>query len=205
MENILYDYFRSSCAYRVRIALYLKQIPFHSQSLSLLDHEQYHPDYLNINPMAAVPSWHDAQITLSQSLAILEYLDEAYPNTTKILPNDPVQRAKARQLALIIACDIHPLNNLRVKEYLNWQEPDFLAWYHHWLQQGFDALETLVATTNHYCVGHNISIADICLIPQVYNALRFNFELAPYPKIQRIYQHCQKIPAFVQAYPQQNT
>jgi maleylacetoacetate isomerase len=204
MENILYDYFRSSCAYRVRIALYLKHISFQSHPISLLNHEQYHPSYLKINPQGGVPSWQDANITLTQSLAILEYLDEAYPNTPKILPQNVIQKAKARQLALIIACDIHPLNNLRIKEYLNWQEKDFITWYHHWLKQGFDAFESLLLNST-YCLDETISIADICLIPQVYNALRFNFDLNPYPKINRIYHHCQQIPAFIQAYPQQNT
>jgi maleylacetoacetate isomerase len=205
MPNILYDYFRSSCAYRIRIALHLKQIPFQATSISLLKHEQYQSTYLKLNPTGGVPTWQDENITLSQSLAILEYLDEAYPQTPKIIPQDIIQRAKARQLAMIIACDIHPLNNLRVKEYLHWDEKDFMTWYHHWLKQGFEGFESSLQHSYPFCLGENLSIADICLIPQIYNALRFNFDLKPYPKILAINEYCEKIPAFIAAYPQEKT
>ena len=205
MNNILYDYFRSSCAYRVRIALNLKQIPYEIRPISLLMHEQYDLNYRKLNPMSAVPTWQDEQLTLGQSLAILEYLEEAYPDSTKIIPENITQRAKARQLALIIACDIHPLNNLRIKEYLKWDEVNFIAWYHHWLEQGFQGFEALLSQAKPFCLGETMSIADICLIPQVYNAQRFKFDMSPYPKIMAINEHCQQIPAFIEAYPKEST
>jgi maleylacetoacetate isomerase len=202
--NLLYDYFRSSCSYRVRIALNLKKIPYESIPISLLKREQYSDNYQKINPMASVPTWKDEHIVLTQSLAILEYLEEQYPKSPKIFPTDIIQKAKAREIAYIIACDIHPLNNLRVKEYLGnhqFSEQEILDWYHYWLNKGFHAIETLI-TASSFCLNDSITIADICLIPQVYNALRFKLDMRPYPKILAIYEHCNTIPAFHAAKPE---
>lgn len=210
--NKLYDYFRSSCSYRLRIALNLKHIPYESIPISLLKHEQYEKNYQKINPMCAVPSWIDENIKLTQSLAILEYLDEQYRNQPKLLPSNPIERAYARELAFLIACDIHPINNLRIKEYLQqegWSEENILTWYHHWLKKGFDAFEENLTekhtSKGHFCLGERISIADICLIPQVYNALRFKFNMQDYPKIMNIYNYCIELPAFIAAAPTETT
>lgn len=209
--NKLYDYFRSSCSYRVRIALNLKHISYESIPISLLKNEQHNNDYKKINPMASVPTWIDASIQLTQSLAIIEYLDEQYPNLPKLLPTNPIQKAHARELALLIACDIHPINNLRVKEYLKseeWSEDKILKWYHHWLKNGFDAFESLLTANthshSHFCLGEQISLADICLIPQVYNALRFNFDMSSYKRIMEIYRYCIELPAFIAAEPKES-
>lgn len=203
MINKLYDYYRSSCSYRVRIALNIKEIAYEKITISLIDNEHHSNDYQKINPQAFVPIWQDANITLTQSIAILEYLDEQYPNTPKILPDEPLLRAKARQIALIVACDMHPLNNLRVKTYLKnlgITDDEILIWYHHWLKQGFDSIEVWLGN-DPYCVGDHISIADICLVPQIYNALRFSFNMTPYPKIISIYEQCQQNQAFIDAEP----
>ena len=205
MRPKLYDYFRSSCSYRVRIALNLKEISYDVIPVSLLNHENNEPTYLEMNPQGLVPTWQDDTIILGQSLAILEYLDEAYPTTTPLLPKNLMMRAKARQLSNIIACDMHPLNNLRVKEYLldaGFSNEAFMRWYHHWLKEGFDCLELMVSN-GPYCLGDELTIADICLIPQIYNAKRFNFDLSIYPKVMNIYHHCQTINAFIQAEPKE--
>ncbi|NBX85080.1 MAG: maleylacetoacetate isomerase [Gammaproteobacteria bacterium] len=206
MRPKLYDYFRSSCSYRVRIALNLKGISYDLIPVSLLKHENDEPAYLEINPQGLVPTWQDDKMILSQSLAILEYLDEAYPETTQILPQNIMMRSKARQLSYIIACDMHPLNNLRVKEYLldaGFSNEAFLKWYHHWLKEGFNSLEQIVSSAP-YCLGNEVTIADICLVPQIYNAKRFNFDLSSYPKLMNIYNHCQTLMPFIQAKPQEN-
>lgn len=207
MHPKLYDYFRSSCSYRVRIALQLKNISHEIIPISLLKHENHSPEYLKINPQGLVPTWQDDAIILSQSLAILEYLDEAYPQVPKLLPHDLQLRAQTRQLAYIIACDMHPLNNLRVKEYLQehgFTNEAFLQWYHHWLKKGFDTLERMVSN-GPYCLGNALTLADICLIPQLYNAKRFNFDLSSYPKLLNIEHHCQQLPAFIHAEPKETT
>ena len=210
MLNKLYDYYRSSCSYRVRIALNLKNIPYEKINISLIHHQHHEPSYQFINPQAAVPTWKDEHILLTQSIAILEYLDEQYPDTPSILPHYPLLKARVRQLSLIIACDIHPLNNLRVKEYLKnegWSDEKILSWYHHWLAQGFDAFEQLLnqfKPSGSYCVGEQVTMADICLIPQIYNAFRFSFDMTPYPLIMNIYHRCQQLPAFIDAEPKES-
>jgi maleylacetoacetate isomerase len=207
MRPKLYDYFRSSCSYRVRIALNLKEISYDLIPVSLLKHENDDPVYLEMNPQGLVPTWQDDKMILSQSLAILEYIDETYPSTTLLLPKNLSCRAKARQLSYIIACDMHPLNNLRVKEYLlesGFSDEAFMEWYHHWLREGFESLEVLVSN-GPYCIGPDLSLADICLIPQIYNAKRFNFDLTPYPKLMTIYHHCQTLNAFIQAEPKETS
>ena len=205
MRPKLYDYFRSSCSYRVRIALNLKAISYDTIPVSLLKHENDEPAYLEMNPQGLVPTWQDETMILSQSLAILEYLDEAYPKTVPLLPQSLMMRAKARQLSNIIACDMHPLNNLRVKEYLleaGFSNEAFMRWYHHWLKEGFDSLEQMVSN-GPYCLGDELTMADVCLIPQIYNAKRFDFDMMNYPKLMNIYHHCQTLNAFIQAEPKE--
>jgi maleylacetoacetate isomerase len=206
---ILYDYYRSTACYRVRIALHYKGLAFNTHQVHLVNHggEQHHPDYLAINPQGLVPALEvDSQI-FTQSLAILEYLEETHPERP-LLPKDHAARAIVRSLALLVTCDIHPLNNLRVLQHIKQafqaSEQQTEAWYHHWLQAGFDALEARLQQlprSRDVCLGSDITVADVCLIPQVYNAKRFNFALDHYPLIQRIYEHCMKIDAFVKAQP----
>lgn len=204
----LYSYFRSSAAYRVRIALNLKQLDAEQKPVHLLNNggEQHSEAYRAVNPSELVPALVDDDFILTQSLSILEYLEEKYP-AHSILPQDLQLRALARAFSMSIACDIHPLNNLRVLQHLsgvlglsNEQKNE---WYTHWVKVGFDALEAqLVHSNGNFCFGECPSIADCCLIPQVYNALRFNIDLAAYPKIQSIYAHCNALDAFQQAAPE---
>ncbi len=206
----LYDYYRSSASYRVRIALNLKKIHYETLAVHLVNHggEQHHTSYLGINPQGLVPALDDNGHILSQSLAIIEYLDETTP-TPALLPQTPLGRAQVRSLAMIIACDLHPLNNLRVLQQLRKQfqatEQQVTEWYLHWLKQGFDAIEERLKTLqrkNHVCYGHDISLADVCLIPQVYNAKRFNLSLKNYPLISEVNNYCLSLAAFVDASPE---
>lgn len=207
----LYDYYRSTASYRVRIALNLKQLTYETIPVHLVNHggEQHTPDYKKINPQSLVPTLELDKNTppIAQSLAILEYLDETYP-TPPLLPTDTRARAHVRSLALLIATDMHPLNNLRVLKQLRTQfnasDDDVQSWYHHWLQLGFVAFEEKLKhlpRDSKFCYGNHVSIADICLIPQVYNAHRFEFSLTPYPLIQAIVDACLKIKAFEDAAP----
>jgi len=205
----LYDYFRSTTCYRVRIALNLKNLPAEIIPIHLLNNggEQHHPNYLAHNPQGLVPTLTVGEHDLTQSLAIIEYLEETYP-TPALLPKDPILKAKNRALALTIACDIHPLNNLRVLNYLKSQgsfdEEAIQQWYHHWLKAGFDAIESHLseAPQTPYCHSETPTLADICLTPQVYNANRFQFDLTPYPNIVRINQTAIQNPAFINAMPE---
>ena len=263
----LYDYYRSSAAYRVRIALNLKQAYYQSVPISLLDDAQNAAAYSALNPHRLVPGLdagftpehtyapdehtqgqeqeqkqvndgeqpdHHAQGVLGQSLAIIEYLDERFPEPP-LLPSDLWQKARCREMALTVACDIHPLNNLRVLNYLNTefgvQQNEKMVWYHHWLERGFQTLEALIsrqAATHHtapnahgnnsihpstgtscnttpqtprFCCGDTPMLADLCLIPQLYNAKRFGFDLQPFPHLLAIEQHCLALPAFIAAHP----
>lgn len=207
----LYDYFRSSASYRVRIALNLKQISYEKFSVHLINHggEHRQADYLELNPQGLVPTLKENDYVISQSLAIIEYLDEICPKPP-LLPATPLGRAQVRSLALSIACDIHPLNNLRILEHLRTEfkatELQIQAWYHHWLKQGFDAFEARLRSKSHsipVCYGSELSLADICLIPQVYNAHRFNFPMDNYPLINEINEYCLTVKAFVDASPEQ--
>lgn len=206
----LYDYYRSSACYRVRIALNLKQISYDAVPVHLINHqgEQHFPEYLAINPQGLVPTLDENGHILTQSLAIIEYLEEINPEPT-LLPPTPLGRAMVRSLAFMVACDIHPVNNLRITQELRnvYQANDeqVLAWYHRWLRNGFDALETKLQNLprkNPVCYGQDVSIADICLIPQVYNANRFHFPMESYPLINEINAYCTTIPEFVAAYPE---
>lgn len=207
----LYTYFRSSAAYRVRIALNLKGLPYEAVPVHLLKNggEQLQDAYLRINPSALVPAFQDEEITLTQSMAIIEYLEETHPQVP-LLPRDAPGRARVRELAQIIGCDIHPINNLRVTSYLVKQlglsDQAKTEWYRHWVIEGFRALEAHLARDpagGPYCHGEQPTIADCYLVPQVFNAQRFNIDVAAYPNIARINALCADLPAFKAAHPSQ--
>ncbi len=202
----LYSYFRSSAAYRVRIALALKGLDADILPINLLKGEQKSDDYLAINPQGLIPSLQVGDALLSQSLAIMEYLEEV-DNTVPLLPSHPVARAAVRAMAQLIACEVHPLNNLRVLQYLTGElgvdDATKMTWYAHWIHQGFISLEAMLTQhAGQFCYGDTPTMADCCLIPQVYNAKRFKVELSSYPTIMRIYEHCNSLPAFIQAKPE---
>lgn len=206
----LYDYFRSSASYRVRIALNLKGLEYEQVPIDLRIDEQSASDYLKINLQGLVPALQIGSEFLTQSLAIIEYLEEIYPETP-LLPKDSLQRAKIRSFAYVIACDIHPINNLRVlnylRDHLHLTDDQKHQYYHHWLKQGFDTLEEKLKETPEkypFCFGDSPSLADICLIPQIFNAQRFHFDLKPYPICLNISEHAQKFDAFIKAYPIEN-
>ncbi|MGO2513963.1 maleylacetoacetate isomerase [Marinomonas polaris] len=205
----LYSYFRSSAAYRVRIALNLKALSYEYIPVHLLNNggEQHTADYESINPIKLVPALVDGEQTITQSLAIIEYLEEAYPNTTSLMPDDVNLRANIRAFSQIIACDIHPVNNLRVIQYLNNKldvdETHRNDWYKHWITVGFDALEKVLAKQpGKFCFGEAPTMADCCLVPQIYNARRFEISLDNYPNILSVYSSCKEHPAFIQAEPE---
>lgn len=205
----LYDYYRSSCSYRVRIALNLKNVNYEIIPVHLLNNggEQHTDSYKKVNPQEIVPSLETDDGNINQSLAIIEYLEDLYPNPP-LLPKHPYEKSLVRSIALLVACEIHPLNNLRVLQML---ENDLhitaeqkLVWYHKWLRLGFSALEQKLSTierANPVCFGKSVTIADIFLIPQIYNAKRFKFELKDYPIINEINEYCLTIPAFIKAEP----
>jgi maleylacetoacetate isomerase len=206
----LYTYWRSSAAYRVRIALELKGLRYESVPVHLVrgGGEQSQPGYLRVNPQGRVPALeHDGRI-LTQSLAIIEYIDECWP-APPLMPETPAARARVRALALLVACDIHPLNNSRVLKYLGGTlgqaEPARDEWYRHWISDGFTALEKLLAgseETGRYCHGDTPGFADACLVPQVYNARRYRCDLTPFPTIVRIEQACSALEPFQRASPE---
>ncbi|MDC7703314.1 maleylacetoacetate isomerase [Vogesella indigofera] len=202
----LYGYFRSSAAYRVRIVLNLKGLAYAQAPVSLLRGEQRSADYLALNPQGLVPALLDNGVLLTQSLAICEYLDEAYPDSARLLPDGAVLRAQVRAVAQAIACDIHPLNNLRVLNYLKTElgqdEAARNGWYRHWVSTGFAALEQqLAASAGHYCFGDALTLADVCLLPQVFNAQRFAVDMDGYPLLARIAANLEQVPAFADAHP----
>jgi maleylacetoacetate isomerase len=203
----LYSYFRSSAAYRVRIALNLKGIAYETVSVHLVKDGGHNkrPEFRAVNPQMRVPALvTPGGDTLIQSLAIIEYLDETQPEPP-LLPKDPIGRAKARALADLIACDIHPLNNtspLRYLKHVMGQEQSAIdAWYHHWVITGFEALEALIGPGPYAC-GKAVTIADICLVPQVANARRLKVPLEKFPKIVAVDAACMALPAFDRARPE---
>lgn len=204
----LYNYFRSSAAYRVRIALALKGLSYDYVSVHIAKGVQFDPPFASMNAQNLVPMLVDAGQRLTQSLAIIEYLDETRP-TPALLPTDPLARHRVRSLALLVACEVHPLNNLRVLHYLTKTlavtDEQKQAWYHHWVHLGLAALETRLAgepETGRYCHGDLPGLADIALVPQVANARRFKVDLASYPTVVRIDAACRELPAFQAAAPE---
>ncbi|HJV00257.1 MAG TPA: maleylacetoacetate isomerase [Burkholderiaceae bacterium] len=207
----LYTYFRSSAAYRVRIALNLKGLAYEAIPVHLLRHggEQLAPAYRDINPSALIPALEDDGAIIHQSLAIMEYLDELHP-AVPLLPVGALGRARVRALALTVACDTHPITNLRVLKYIKGpmglSEEVKTQWYKHWLGEGMAMLEAHLASepqTGRFCHGDTPTMADCCLAPQVFNAQRFELDLAPYPTIMRIHANCMALPAFAAAHPSQ--
>jgi len=204
----LYDYFRSSAAYRVRIALNLKGLAPERAFVHLAKGEQRAGGYLSVNPEGLVPVLvTDDGDVLAQSLAIVDWLDETHP-LPPLLPADPIGRARVRSIALAIACDIHPLNNLRVLNYLSntlgVTAEQRTGWYKYWIDLGFEALEKRLAAdarTGPYCHGATPTLADVCLVPQVANARRYHVDLSPFPTIVRIDAACAALPAFADAAP----
>lgn len=206
----LHTYFRSSAAYRVRIALALKQLEWEAVPVHLLrgGGEQHHAAYRALNPAGRVPTLVDGVEVLTQSLAIIEYLDETHANPP-LLPENPLGRARVRAIAQTIACDIHPLNNLAVLQYLSGtfgvSDEQKNAWYCHWVENGLAVVEQLLAGhpgTGRFCHGDLPTLADCCLVPQVYNARRFNCDLSALPTVMRIVDHCESLPAFQVASPE---
>jgi len=203
----LYSYFRSSAAYRVRIALNLKGLPYEMVPIHLTKDggRQHTPEFRAVNPQARVPALElSSGEVLIQSLAIIEYLDDIQPKPP-LLPADALGRAKSRAIAQMIACDIHPLNNLIALQYLKRQlkheQPEIDTWYHHWIVEGFTALEAMIAPGPYAC-GADVTLADICLVPQVANARRFKVQLDKFPKIVAVDAACLKLTAFDKARPE---
>lgn len=202
----LYSYWRSSASYRVRIALHLKGISFDTVSVNLKDDEHLKEPYVNNLPNLAVPVLVHHDMVLTQSIAIIEYLEEVYP-TPKLLPEHPQDRAMVRSFCQTIACDIHPLNNLKVLRFLenefrvNPQQKDH--WYQNWIHAGFEPLEKIAKKNeNPFCFGDAPTMADCSLIPQIYNALRFNVDMGPYPALMNIYNYCMQQDSFVLVSPE---
>jgi maleylacetoacetate isomerase len=203
----LIGYYRSSAAYRVRIALNLKGLTAEHSSVHLAQGEQKKPAFAALNPQKLVPVLEDGRDRLFQSLAILEYLEETHPEPP-LLPIGPAARARVRALAQIVACEIHPLNNLRVLGYLTGEldisEEAKLAWYRHWIAEGLGALEAILTAgpdTGRFCHGDAPGLADVCLVPQLFNARRFDCPLTAYPNLLRIDAECDSLPAFRDAAP----
>lgn len=206
----LYGYWRSSAAYRVRIALNLKGLDYESVPVHLVRDggEQHRPQFLEMNPQGLVPVLADGERVIRQSLAIIEYLDELHP-APPLLPSSSRDRARVRALAQTVACDIHPLNNLRVMQYLERElgadEAQRLSWMRHWMAEGLAAFEAQVAahpSTGEFCEGELPGMADCCLVPQLYNARRFGMDLAAYPTLLQIDARCQELTAFRDAAPE---
>ena len=199
----LYDYYRSSAAYRVRIGLNLKGVAYDSVDVSLLNGDQRSPEHLARNPQGFVPVLDVGEGVLTQSLAILDYLDAKHPEP-RFVPADPLARSRTLAMALTVACDIHPLNNLRVLNYLkrelSIEEQARNDWYRHWVVQGFDALEQM-AGEGPFLGGDAPDMADICLVPQLFNARRFEVDLTPYPKLVAADAAAQRLEAFAAAHP----
>lgn len=204
----LYGYFRSSASYRVRVALALKGLDYDLQPVHLRRGEQHAPDYVARNPQGLVPALvHDGAM-LTQSLAIVEYLDERFPEPA-LLPGAPADRAWVRALAQVVACDIHPINNLRVLQYL---EKDLgldanaqAAWARRWIEDGFAAMEAMLKSdprTGEHCFGDGPTLADVCLVPQIFNSQRFAVDMGQYPTLARIHENCMRLSAFKDQAPE---
>ena len=207
----LYTYWRSSAAYRVRIALYHKGLEFESVPVNLIKDggQQHSEQYRQMNPAALVPTLLDGDFALNQSLAIIDYLEALAP-TPSLYPQKLQDKMLVKAMAMDIACEVHPINNLRVLQYLAQEfsaDPEIKqAWLQHWMSAGFEALERqLEKYSGQYCFGDQITLADLCLVPQVYNANRFGIELVDFPLLTNIVERCNSLPAFVQAQPEQQS
>ena len=207
MTMLLHGYFRSSASFRVRIALNLKKIAHENAYHHLRRNEHQTPEYLALNPQGLLPALEVDGAVLTQSLAILEYLDETHPQPP-LLPADSLGRARVRALAYAVACDIHPVDNLRILRYLRTplghDEPTVQAWYNHWIAEGFSAIETMLVSSpapGRFCHGDTPTLADLCLVPQVVNSRNFGLDLSPYPTILRIFDACLAMPEFESAMP----
>ena len=207
MKPRLYSFWRSSAAFRVRIALHLKGIDYDTIATHLTKKggDQLQPEYSTKNPNRLIPLYEEGDVRIHQSLAILEYLDEAYPNPP-LLPSNPIDRAWVRALALDVAADIHPINNLRVSRYLVRQlevsEEARSTWYRYWVATGLAGLEAQISRdlrSGRFCYGDQVTLADICLVPQLFNALDAKMDVALYPRLMSIFQECMKLPAFIDA------
>ncbi|MGA9368976.1 MAG: maleylacetoacetate isomerase [Steroidobacteraceae bacterium] len=203
----LYTYFRSSAAYRVRIALNLKGIDYESVAVDLRPGAHRQQDYLALNPQGLIPALEDDGTVISQSLAVIEYLEECHPSPP-LLPRSPRDRARVRSMALAVACEMHPLNNLRVLNYLrsplDQDEAAVDTWYRHWIAEGFRGLEEEARRASgdgHHMFGTEVTLADVCLVPQVFNARRFKCNLEPFATLRTICAHLETLPAFARAAP----
>ena len=202
----LYTYFRSSAAFRVRIALNLKGIPYEAAFVHMPRGEHRTAEYAAVNPQGFMPTLEDAGRRLNQSLAIIEYLDESRP-FPPLLPKEAFARARVRSLSLLVACEIHPLNNLRVLQHLKrglgQNDEQVNAWYRHWIAEGLSRLESELAgpATGRFSHGDAPTMADCCLVPQVFNAQRYQCDTTPYPKVMRVHEECMKLDAFQRAQP----
>ena len=204
-QAILYDYYRSSAAYRVRIALNLKGVEYEQRPVNLLESEQKSDEYRALNPLGLVPMLEIDGLKLTQSLSIMVYLDQRFPEPL-LMPPDPADGAHVRSMALTIACDIHPLNNLRVLKYLKNElkhsQDEVDAWYVHWIGEGLPALEAMAATrAGKFLFGDAPTGADVCLVPQLYNARRFDVPLDAYPTLLRAEKNANDLEAFAAAHP----
>jgi len=202
----LYNYFRSSASYRVRIALALKGLAYDYKAVHLPKNEHLTESYGAVSAARLVPLLKDGDAMLTQSLAIIEYLEETHPEPP-LLPRDPVERARVRAIAMDIACEIHPLNNLRVLRYLvgpmKLAEDDKDRWYRHWVETGLEVVERqLAARPARYCHGDTPTLADCCLVPQIFNARRFDCRLDHVPNVMRVFDACMALPAFEQTRPE---
>lgn len=212
---VLYTFSRSSASFRLRIAAGLKNISYDSKVVDLPTGQQATPDFMALNPQGLVPAWVDDSGVFAQSMAIMEYWDETYPGP-KLLPSDPWGRAQVRNLSQLIACEIHPLNNLRVLKYLkrelNQTDEGVNVWYRYWIAQGLASLERQLNTNAKlaverqespaiYAWGNQPTMADCCLVPQIFNAKRYECDLAPYPTTMKVFEACMKLPAFDLAQP----
>ena len=206
MSRTLYGYWRSSAAYRVRIALALKGLDYEHKGIDLRTGAQSGVGFKLLNPQGFVPYLIDGDVGLNQSFAIIEYLDETYPEP-RLLPEDPVARARVRSAALVIACDIHPLNNLRVLKYLKGElgheQAEIDAWAQHWIEEGFAPLEEIAeGSPGPYLFGDAVTMADVCLVPQMYNARRVRGDLSAFPRLVEIDKTLNMLPAVRKAHPE---
>jgi maleylpyruvate isomerase len=210
MSLKLHTYWRSSAAFRVRIALNLKGLEYQQVAQHLLRDGGEHrkPEYRALNPQRLVPTLEDDDFVVGQSIAIIEYLDEIRPQPS-LLPGNARDRATIRAMALSVACEIHPLNNLRVLQYLGREfkadEAAIARWYRHWIAEGFEALEQWIArhsAAGRFCYGDSATLADVCLLPQVFNSRRYQMDLSPYPNLVKVSTHLESLPAFAAARPE---